>query len=288
MNRISFAAANVLDKVGKALGDWSVLRSYWKTYVLSELHQANPDAYVISYPKCGRTWLRVMLQNYLDLQGFPLEDLYDRFLLGSRERQFVKFEHDQSNWVPAPLRIDQLSFNADKYSSRKVIFLVRDPRDVLVSSWYHLRFRENIYKQDLSTFIRDDLVGIRKVIAFMNMWVENREVPEAFLLLSYEQIHTRPFHSFERVLKFLGLDVDPENLRAAVEASTFDKMKQMEKKGEFEEPWMRPGAKGEEKSMKVRRGKVGSYSNDLSKEDVRFLDKVILQELSDELEQYYH
>jgi hypothetical protein len=286
MNRIAFAAANIFDKSVKALMDWKVLESYLKTYFLSRFYPTHPEAYVVSYPKCGRTWLRVMLQKYLLLEGCLLEDMHDKFVLGNRERQFVKFEHDQSNWVPAPLKIDQLSFNANRYSDRRVIFLVRDPRDILVSSWYHLKFRESIYRGDLSTFIRDDLVGIRKVIAFMNMWIKNSQVPREFLLLSYEEMHTDPIYSFERVLDFLRLEVDSRNLRIAVEESTFDKMKQMEKEGNLDEPWLLPGTKGEERSMKVRRGRVGSYQEDLSSTDVAYLNQVIQRELSEELEQY--
>lgn len=287
MNQTAFAVANILDKVRKVARNREVLKSYWQTYVLSRLVTVDPEVYVISYPKCGRTWLRVMLQEYLRLQGYRLENFHDKFLVGTQEKQLVKFEHGQSNWVPAPLRVDQLSFNASRYAQERILFLVRDPRDVLVSSWYHLNFRERIYKQDLSAFIRDDLVGIRKVVAFMNLWVDNSRLPKEFLLLSYEDMHTDPISSLRQVVEFIGIEVGAQNLRAAVGRSSFDRMKRMEKSGGLEEPWLSPGTKGQDKSMKVRRGKVGSFRDDLSESDVAFLDELIRQELSVRLRRYY-
>ena len=186
MNQYHFAVRNILDKLIKMTGDWTLVRFYWKTYVSSMFDSIEPDVYVVSYPKCGRTWLRVMLKNYLKVMGFPSPLFNDRSIMGFPDGQTVKFEHDQGNWVPAPFRIEQLRFNTAKYHNKKVVFLFRDPRDVLVSSWYHLRYRENIYKKGISDFINDDLVGMPKIIAFMNMWIENKQHIREFFLKSYE------------------------------------------------------------------------------------------------------
>ena len=283
MRQSVFAARNIYDKLTKVVGDWNTLRFYWQHYVLSRFDVAEPDLYIVSYPKCGRTWLRVLLQKYLALLDLPLEHYHDRTLLGIAGDRLIKFEHDQGNWVPAPPRIDQLAFDTAKYAGKKVVFLVRDPRDVLVSSWYHLRYREHIYPHDLATFIRDDLVGIEKVIAFMNMWIEHRHVPEAFYLTTYEQMHETPMTVLEAVLPFLGLAVDREALEQAIAESTFSNMKRMERDGVLKEPWMKPGAKHLRESMKVRKGKVGSFREELSDESIAFLNDRIRHSLSDKL-----
>lgn len=283
MNQYVFATRNIFDKLIKVIGSWETLKFYWQTYILSRFDAVEPDFCIVSYPKCGRTWLRVMLQKYLELVGPSLQHFNDKSLLSISGNKIAKFEHDQSNWVPAPLRIEQLSFNTYKYSHKKVVFLVRDPRDVLVSSWYHLRYRERIYKEDLSAFIRDDLVGIHKVVAFMNMWVENSHVPDEFFLLTYEQMHSEPIASFRKSLEFMGINVELEALQTAVEESSFDKMKRMESKGILKEPWMKPGSKNLRNSMKIRKGKVGSFHEELSEEDIRFLNDVIRNKLCSKL-----
>jgi hypothetical protein len=287
MNQMTFAARNVLDKLGKVIGSWETLEFYWQTYILSRLNRVEPDVYVVSYPKCGRTWLRIMLQKYLELQGHSLHFFHDKSLVSISGEQIVKFEHDQGHWIPAPLRKEQLSFHTGKYQDKKVLFMVRDPRDVLVSSWYHLTYRERIFKQDLSAFIRDDLVGIDKLIAFTNMWIENKHVPQSFFLLSYEQMHSDTAASFRQVLEFMGFGADMEAVNQAVEASSFENMKRMESDGDLKEPWMKPGARSLGKSMKVRQGKVGSFRKELSEEDIAFLNAAIRRGLSQELSQYH-
>jgi hypothetical protein len=287
MNQAVFATRNIADKVGKVIGNWATFKFYWQSYVLSRFDTVEPDVYIVSYPKCGRTWLRVILQRYVELRGEGMQCFNDKSLVDISGEQIVRFEHDQGNWVPSPLRVDQLAYRTAKYQDKKVLFMVRDPRDVLVSSWYHLKFRENIYLRDLSSFIRDDLVGIHKIIAFTNMWIENCQVPSSFFLLSYEQMHIDPVGALRQVLEFIGTSVEPEALQTAIEASSFDNMKRMELKGSLKEPWMKPGTKGLLKSLKVRRGRVGGFREELSAEDIAFLDAAIRSELSAELSRYH-
>ncbi len=283
MNRYVFATRNIADKLVKVIGSWETFKFYWQTYVLSSFEAVEPDVYFVSYPKCGRTWLRVMLQKYLELIGTSLQCFNDKSLLAISGGQTIKFEHDQGNWVPAPLSTGQLSFNTSKYANKKVGFLVRDPRDVLVSSWYHLKYRERIYKKGLSAFMRDDLVGIFKVVAFMNMWIENSHIPDSFFLMSYEEMHSDPLFSFREVLEFVGIQVESDALQRAVEESSFEKMKRMESKGTLKEPWMKPGSKDSNNSMKIRKGKVGDFREELSAEDIEFLNGVIQNNLSPKL-----
>lgn len=283
MDQYLFAVRNIGDKLTKIAGDLAILKFYWQTYVCSKFDSVEPDVYIVSYPKCGRTWLRVMLGNYLELIAFSSLRFRDRFFVGIPGGRTIKFEHDQGNWVPAPPRIDQLYFDRVKYHQKKVVFLVRNPRDVLVSSWYHLKYREHIYRRGLSAFIRDDLVGIHKVIAFMNIWLENSHVPDGFHLLTYEQLHSDPIFSFRKLLKFMDIPVVPEFLQAAVKESSFEKMKCMEMNGSLKEPWMKPGSKDTDHSVKIRKGKVGEFRLELSIEDIEFLNDVIRSELSSKL-----
>lgn len=283
MNQYLFAARNLYDKFHKVVGNWETLRFYWQTYILSRLESVDPDVYVVSYPKCGRTWLRVMLQMYLEARGYTLRHYNDKLLLGIEGEALVKFDHDKGNWVPAPLRIDQLTFDTEKYTGKDVVFLVRDPRDVLVSSWYHLTYRERIYRGSLSAFVRDELIGIEKVVAYMNLWMEHRDVPANFLLLTYEEMHADPHVQFERLLGFIGIPVERDALNAAVEASSFENMKKMERTGALKEPWMKPGARDANKSLKVRKGKVGSFQEELTQDDIDYVNAVITGRLSPEL-----
>jgi hypothetical protein len=282
VNRLSFAARNILDKLTKCLSGRGTFVFYLETYVLSRLNYIEPDIYVVSYPKCGRTWLRVLLRQYLDLANTPVRHYKDRQLIRIGDALTVKFEHDQGSWIPAPPRLDRLVFNSAKYRNKRVLFLARDPRDALVSSWYHLTHRERIITAPLSEFIREDLVGIRKITAFMNMWLENKHIPEDFLLLTYEDMHADPVTTFHKALAFMGLEVDQVHLEQAVDESRFEKMQRMEKQGVLKEPWMKPGGYSDA-ALKVRKGQVGSYRDELSDRDIVYIDQYLSQHLNREL-----
>jgi len=283
MDQLEFALRNVSDKLLKILKNPRFAGFYVQHYILGSVECRDPGVYTISYPKSGRTWLMSLLRNYFELYGLDFNLFNHKSCFKLPNKKVVKFEHDIGGWVPAPIKIQRLCFNTEKYVGKKIIFLSRDPRDILVSSWHHLRFREKIYQGSLSAFMRDDLVGISKVIAFMNIWLENSHVPESFHLLTYEQLHTDPILSFRKFLKFMDIPVVPEFVQAVVKESSFEKMKKMELNGSFKEPWMSPGSKDTNRSVKIRKGKVGGFRQELSIKDIEFLNDVIRSELSSKL-----
>lgn len=283
MNRHLFLIRNYWDKLKKVLVSAETFRFYWRTYVLSKAENVDPSLYIISYPKCGRTWLRIMLQKYAELSGHTPRFFNDSALVEISDGWVVKFEHDVGNWVPAPPKLEDVVFNKEKYKGKKLLFLIRDPRDVLVSSWYHLKYRENIYHKDLKDFIYEDLVGIKKVIRFFNEFYENREVPADFKVMSYEKFHSDTFGQLSEMLTFAGFPVDEERAQKAVDASKFSNMSKMESSGVLKEPWMKPGDKNKANSKKIRKGKVGGFRQELEQQDIDFLNRQIKEHLHPDL-----
>jgi len=283
VNRLLFGAKNFLDKLVKIIKDPVLFGYYVNSYVVSRFKKVEPDVYIVSYPKCGKTWIRVTLLKYLELSGGVEDSEIDGFQIRLPGDKTLKFEHDVGTWVPSPKSIDRLKINEAKYRGKKVCFVARDPRDVMVSSFYHLKFREKIYTKELTEFIRDKFVGIKKVVAFMNLWVGYRDTPDKFYFTTYEELRGNPEKGFYRLLDFIGIDVDPEVLKSTLKETSFEKMKKMESDKDLQEPWMKPGDKKSDKSMKIRKGKVGGYKDELSTEDISFLDDVIEKSLSRKL-----
>lgn len=286
MKHRDFAIRNVRDKLLKCLRQPEFVPFYLNTYLVKPLQGREPDICFVSYPKCGRTWVMYLLDRFYSEKG---ASSYERdsnwFMLpGGRT---LKFEHEQGNWVPAPPRLEDLQFDAERYRDKKVIFLVRDPRDVLISSWYHLTYREPIYSGSKSQFIREDLVGVRKVVAFMNLWLENKHIPRDFMMLRYEELKEAPGEKLREMLEFVGEgEVSDASVERAVELSSFEKMKQAEKSRSSGSPWLNPGKRPTDKALKVRKGKVGGFRDELSEPDIRYLDEEIELALSDELAVY--
>ena len=278
-----FALRNLTDKLRKSAGNPFYLWFYLRNYFLRRLESVEPDVYVVSYPKCGRTWLRMLLLNYFDNLEARRKKFLDDSILAYDGYPVLKFDHHQGNWVPAPVKVSRLSLDLTRYGRRKIVFLYRDPRDVLVSSWYHLRYREQIYDNDLSAFIRDDLLGIEKVVAFINLWLERSDQFAGFHLLAYESLHADCAKSLRDFLSFAGVPLEEDLIALAVEESSFQKMKGLEKSGSLREPWMRSGQNGADNAMKVRKGKIGGFREELSEADIAFVNNVIKGNLSPKL-----
>ena len=84
---------------------------------------------------------------------------------------YIYMTHDD-----APNAARPLATNKSKYRNKKVVFLVRDPRDVVVSYFFQRTKRSRSpVNLDMSSFIRDPGYGVNRIIDLMNIWAENRE-----------------------------------------------------------------------------------------------------------------
>jgi hypothetical protein len=163
-----------------------------------------------------------------------------------------------------------------EYAGKKVVLLVRDPRDVMVSCYFQATKRINVFDGPISEFVRNEKYGIRKCVSFYKHWSDNMQVPRDCLCVRYEEIHAGPQRVLQTLLHFIGVKgVTPQLLDAAVEYGRFENMKRMEASGQFDRQALRPGNAKDDESYKVRRGKVGGYSEYLSQGDCEYIMQVI-------------
>ena len=237
------------------------------------------DVYIISYPKSGRTWLRVLVGKALCLTyGLPDGQMLDTYRLTAAAGILrAHFVHDFSE-ILAAIPYDRLPTDKTEYAIKKVIFVVRDIRDVLVSSYFQATRRTNKFRGPISDFIRSDRFGVKKVATFYNIWHRNRHVPQDFLLLSYEEMHANAEAALAEALRFMGVDeIDSYTLKEAVTFASFNNMKKMEADGYFKDPRMQPTDANDEESFKVRKGVVGGYAAYLSEADIQYIDKIVAE-----------
>jgi Sulfotransferase domain len=57
-----------------------------------------------------------------------------------------------------------LETDKSRYRGTKVLYLIRDPRDVVVSCFFQATRRKKLFRGTLSEFIRSDNYGIRKIV----------------------------------------------------------------------------------------------------------------------------
>jgi hypothetical protein len=117
----------------------------------------------------------------------------------------IKFTHDVGD-VPYQdvLKYTELkeAFCPQKYRNKKVILLIRGPREVVVSFYYHKKHRQRAlygitkFDGEINEFVFDDVYGLKKVVQFMNLWADyyqNFEMKENICILKYEDLHKDAF-----------------------------------------------------------------------------------------------
>ncbi len=188
------------------------------------------DILLASYPKSGNTWLRFLIANLRHPdQAVGLGNLHQLVLDPDVS---VKRDFDRA---PQPRIVATHSSFDPRY--RRAIYLVRDPRDVVLSQYQHLRQIRRIGDAlPMEDFIERFLTG--ELDRHLGSWGENvgswlatRSRYSGFLLLRYEDLLDGTARELTRVAEFAGLPATPEAISQAVERSSADKMRKMAKSG---------------------------------------------------------
>jgi Sulfotransferase domain len=243
------------------------------------------DVVLVSFPKSGRTWLRVLIGRALQQHYSANEEIIMKTSviceLDSRI-PILSVSHDDFAQNKTP---EEISSNKNKYKNKSVIFLVRDPRDVIVSLYFHKSFRRGEskrYNGSISQFIRLKMGGMESMIKFYNVWAENHLLPEKFLLVRYEDMIQDSKKELERVFNFMGINwLSGETLNNAVQYGSFDNLQSIEASNKLSTTSLQTNNVDNHESFKVRKGKVGGYKDYLSAEDIDYIEELISKQLSD-------
>lgn len=235
-----------------------------------------PEVFVISYPKTGRTWLRALIGKAIcEIYGLPQRKVLNNesltYLAGLR---MTRFYHDGGG-MPHSLHYEQLIADKSTYASKGVILLSRDVKDTLVSCYFQATRRIRVFDGPLSEFVRSDLYGARKVLTFYRQWYEARHVPKDFLFITYEQMKRDAAAVLEKTLSFIGAEkADPALLRGAMEFASFDNLRKLEARNALKSRKLQVAVPGDADSFKVRKGIIGNYTQYLSPEDIAYIDRL--------------
>ncbi len=250
------------------------------------------DCVVVSFGKSGRTWLRVMMSGYFQAKhGLSKRSLigFDNLNKKHADIPRVFFTHD--NYLRDYTKNRD---NKSDFYGKKVVLMVRDPRDTAVSQYFQWRHRMRRAKKSLNNypdhgadiavydFVRDQDAGLPKVIDFMNGWADDMPNLKDVLVVRYEDLRVDPGLWLSKIISFLGGDPAAQDIASAVEFASIDNMRKMERERVF---WlsgsrMVPGDKSNPDSYKVRRAKVGGYRDYFSDAQVSELDTMVAAQLS--------
>src|SRR5690625_738019 len=196
----------------------NTLQTLWKERRRRWLME-NADVHLISFPKCGRTWLVLMISKALELHyGVRIDNPLKlrRYCRKVRGLPLILQHHDKG---PEFQRVEELERDKSHYAKQKVIFLVRDPRDVTVAAYFQKTKRNINFAGSLKEYVYEPVGSIATNIEFYNIWARNRSVPKDVLLVAYEDVHADAVSELRRVIEFRRLrDITDGTPESAVEA----------------------------------------------------------------------
>lgn len=188
------------------------------------------DRFLVSYPRSGSTWTRFLIGNLLSAEPITFANIE------SRLPSIYLCTDRQLRHIARPRLLT--SHEAFDPSYKTIVYVVRDPRDVAVSFYhYSIKNRHMPEGYSLDKFVsRYVAVEVHPMYDRWGSWADNvmswvamRQDREGFLLLRYEDMVKAPERELAKVAALMKLDVSAERLSRAVELSSADRMRRLEK-----------------------------------------------------------
>lgn len=185
------------------------------------------DKFLVSYPKSGNTWARFLLANLI----YPHESV-SFANLESKIPDVYKLTQSKLRCVPRPRILKSHEYFDPRY--KKVVYIVRDPRDVVIS-YYHFHRKEGIipdgYPLDryVTRFVAGDVDAYGSWRENVASWLSTRYGTSSFLLLRYEDMLEQTVCQLTEMAAFLGIARSAEEVSKAVALSCAARMRRLEK-----------------------------------------------------------
>lgn len=187
--------------------------------------------WIASYPKSGNTLVRFLLHAYLYGAAESSGDIAKRIpavdagrALPSQPPRYLKTHYKWSEKHPF------------RDLSEAAITVIRHPRDVLLSAINHVRLKNMSPDSDeklAEHFIALGGMGFWQQMGY-GTWIEHvqswREAPLRKLELRYEALTKDRAGALEEIVAFLKLERDAAKIAAAVEATSFEAMRDLEER----------------------------------------------------------
>jgi hypothetical protein len=237
------------------------------------------DVLVCSYFKTGTNWTMQIAAQIAHRGGAEFAHIHDVvpwLELPEKYRFAVPLTDERvSRTSPTGLRVVKTHIALDdlRYDPRtKYICVVRDPKDVFVSSYHFVRSTMlgplmPPLAAWLDLFLSDD--------AFCGPWARHLNAAwqardrANVLFLTYEDMKADLAGAVGRIAQVMGVELTPAELAAVVDRSSYGHMKSIGYKFDtmgLSPPWVRP------QGSMVRRGERGSASELLGESEQRRID----------------
>jgi hypothetical protein len=191
------------------------------------------DVLLVSYPKSGSTWLRFLLAQALTEREPDFDSIRDTVPPVGRHRHAPSVLAGGGRLVRSHEPLPPVRHAP----GRRTVYLVRDGRDVALSYFAHEQ-RYGRFHGDLEQFLDRFTRGL---VDSYGAWHDHvlgalaheRHGSAPVLRVRYEDLRADTVGELERVLSFLGAEVDAQALPALVAANSKERMREKESTSAF-------------------------------------------------------
>lgn len=246
------------------------------------------DVFLVSYPRSGNTWTRFLLGNLISES--------DPVTFSNIESRVPEIYFNPDRELRALARPRMLkSHECFQPQYPHVIYIVRDPRDVVISFYHHNVKARNIPDDyPMTSFVPRFIPGEfdRKFGSWRDnvlSWISVRGESPNFMMLRYEEMKRDTAGALLQVVDFLKrcsfrkIDSSSKALKRAIELSSPERMRALEKQEAAR--WVLTKSTRGDKPF-VRTAKAGGWKSELAPESVDMIESAwgdLMQTLGYEL-----
>jgi len=188
------------------------------------------DTFIVSYPRSGNTWVRFLVANLLH----PTKTVS----FANIEKFVPDCEAKSSRYlrkVPRPRIIKSHEYFDHRYP--KVLYIVRDPRDVVLSYYdFERKYRHIDDAYPLPKYVSDFVAGRLSSRGWgtwgenAGSWISSRMRQDTFLLLRYEDMKEDASGAVQKIAKLFNIQAEEERIKMVLERSSAQRMRQLEER----------------------------------------------------------
>jgi len=234
----------------------------YQHHLLTPTKQRHDDVWLVEFPKSGVTWLSFLLAN-INLRCSGIDRQVTFFNIHDFVPDVGQSRHIKDSALPFPgQRFIKSHAQYNPYYN-KVIYIIRDPRDVMVS-YYHFIDHLGYSSGSISDLIATKRNGIDAWCKHVNGWFKNVGATQQFNIIRFEDLKRDTSKVLHHIYRLLGYEINDEVLEFAIKHSSFEAMK-------AQEEYYRAGNPKFSVTSMCRKGVAGSYVESLSKDDIKFV-----------------
>jgi len=213
------------------------VRSYLKKDITTKNNTKTTNIYHVSVQKTGSQWIKKVFSDkrvvrMTGMVPFPQH----RYEFGEFISVFPPFTFVPGLYIPHLLYKE-----IEKPDNYATIYVVRDPRNIILSWYFSMRYSHRIvndrvaaHRKKLRSLSKEEGINysirtLHPKMSFMKSWMyHNNELPNT-LFVRFEDLTRNPLSQFSRMFDHCGFDISDSYLKNILRDYTKEKMRNRDK-----------------------------------------------------------